>query len=67
MLTTLHQNLVNIFHISNVHIENIYVDEDRREHASIISKFQNQQFDLSLIFLYRKDKNQQKQSPPTTG
>ena len=60
MLTTLHQNLVNIFHISNVHIENIYVDEDRREHASIISKFQNQQFDLSLIFLYRKDKNQQK-------
>lgn len=60
MLGSLHQNLINIFHLTNVHFDNIYVDGDRREHSSIISKFQNQQFDLSLIFLYRKDKNQQR-------
>jgi hypothetical protein len=60
MLVSLHQNLINIFHLSNVNIEHIYVDEDRREHINIISKFQNEQFDLSLIFLYRKDKNQLK-------
>ncbi|MDP5141606.1 Piwi domain-containing protein [Rheinheimera baltica] len=60
MLSTLHENLVNIFHLTDINIDHIYVDEDRREHADIISKFSSQQFDLSIIFLYRNDKEQQK-------
>ncbi|MEL4238306.1 Piwi domain-containing protein [Shewanella xiamenensis] len=58
MLANLKENLSIIFHLSRIIIDNIYVDDDRREHINIISKFDNKQFDLSIIFLYRNDKNQ---------
>ena len=52
------QKLAQIFHLFNVNIEKHYVGDDRREHLEIISRFSNKEYDLVLLFLFKKDKNQ---------
>lgn len=52
------QKLAQIFHMFNVNIKVFYVGDDRREHLNIISGFGNKEYDLALLFLYRRDKSQ---------
>lgn len=53
-------NLRNIFHIPKINLKKYYVDSDRREHKTIISKFGDKEFDLAIVFLYTRDKQQPK-------
>ena len=59
-IVNIQQNLAKIFHLYNVNIHAFYVGEDRREHLSHISKFGNSEYDLALLFLFGRDKNQKK-------
>lgn len=52
------QKLSQIFHLFNVNIKAFYVGDDRREHLEIISRFGNKEYDLALLFLFKKDKGQ---------
>lgn len=57
-VNNIQQNLLSIFHLNNVEVKYYYVGPDRREHLKIISEMGNKEYDLALIFLYRKDKSQ---------
>ena len=50
--------LAKTFHLFSIDITSIPVGSDRREHLKHISQFDNKQFDLALVFLYQRDKNQ---------
>lgn len=55
---SLQQKLAKIFHLFNVNIDTFYVGDDRREHLKLISEFGNKEYDLAIIFLFRRDKIQ---------
>ena len=57
-ISNIQQKLAQIFHLFNVNIKIIYVGDDRREHLKIISEFGNREYDLALLFLFRRDKSQ---------
>jgi len=57
-ITNVQKKLAKIFHLSKVNIKEYYVGNDRREHSKIISRFSNKEYDLVLLFLFKKDKNQ---------
>ncbi len=52
------QKLAQIFHLFNINIKIFYVGDDRREHLKIISEFDNKEYDLALLFLFKRDKSQ---------
>lgn len=61
LIQSLSNNLREIFHVGVVDIKPYYVGDDRREHSKIISAFSNQEFDLAMLFLYKRDKAQDKE------
>lgn len=59
-ITNIQKHLSEIFHIFNLNIKPYYVGDNRNEHLKIISEFGNKEFDLALLFLFLRDKNQKK-------
>lgn len=52
------KKLATIFHLPNVKVNSVYVGDNRQEHLKVISEFNNKQYDLAVVFLYRRDKAQ---------